>query len=87
VGGDTLYIGGHTASVVLTTLTNSLGSTPLEATTSWPYTRTSSHQDVVALGDRPEDPLAHVLVPDRDGKREETLPRFRNGESELGELR
>jgi hypothetical protein len=32
-------------------------------------------------------PLAHVLVPDRDGEREETLPRFRNGESELGDLR
>jgi hypothetical protein len=44
------------------------------------------HQHVVALRDRLQDALAHVLVPERDGQREETFARFRNGEPELGHL-
>jgi hypothetical protein len=36
--------------------------------------------------DRLQDALAHVLVPDRDGERQVTPSRFRNGESELGDL-
>jgi hypothetical protein len=56
------------------------GSAPVEATDEL-----AVHQHVVALGDGLQDALAHVLVPDRDGEREETLARFRNGESELGD--
>jgi hypothetical protein len=45
------------------------GSAPVEATDELPV-----HQDVVALGDRPQDPLPHVLVPDRDGEGGDASP-------------